>query len=61
MKSAEPCQLSVCRVGAEPDLANRRLDEAFFAAYGWQSDPSDEKILEKLLVLNLTRSEAAAV
>jgi hypothetical protein len=53
---SESCHLSVCRVGAELDPARRRLDEAFFAAYGWKSDLSDEEILEELLALNLERS-----
>jgi hypothetical protein len=35
----------------------QRLDEAVFAAYGWKSDLSDEKILEKLLALNLERAK----
>jgi hypothetical protein len=39
------------------DLAHKRLDEAVFAAYGWQSDLSDEEILEKLLALNLERAK----
>jgi hypothetical protein len=39
------------------DLAYRRLDEAFFAAYGWKSDLGDEEILAKLLALNLERSK----
>ncbi len=39
------------------DLAHKRLDEAVFAAYGWKSDLSDEEILEKLLALNLERSD----
>ena len=39
------------------DLATKRLDEAVFAAYGWQSDLSDEEILEKLLALNLARAK----
>ncbi|HSL42090.1 MAG TPA: hypothetical protein VK897_01585 [Anaerolineales bacterium] len=43
------------------DLAHKRLDAAVSAAYGWQSDPSDEEILEKLLALNLERSKAAGV
>jgi hypothetical protein len=38
------------------ELAHKRLDQAVFAAYGWQSDLSDEEILEKLLALNLERS-----
>ena len=33
-----------------------KLDETFFAAYGWKSDLSDEEILEKLLSLNLERA-----
>jgi hypothetical protein len=33
-----------------------RLDEAVFAAYGWEPHLSDEEILEKLLALNLERS-----
>ena len=33
------------------------LDEVVFAAYGWPGDLSDEKILEKLLALNLERSK----
>ncbi|MBI5934114.1 MAG: class I SAM-dependent DNA methyltransferase [Chloroflexi bacterium] len=37
------------------DLAHKRLDEAVFTAYGWQSDLSDEEILERLLKLNLER------
>jgi hypothetical protein len=36
---------------------HKRLDEAVFAAYGWESDLSDEEILEKLLSLNLERSK----
>ncbi len=38
------------------DLAHKRLDEAVFAAYGWDQEISDEEILEKLLALNLERS-----
>jgi len=40
------------------DLAHKKLDNAVFAAYGWKSDLSDEEILEKLLALNLERSQA---
>lgn len=40
------------------DLAHKKLDEAVFAAYGWESDLSDEEILEKLLALNLERSQS---
>jgi hypothetical protein len=39
------------------ELAHKRLDESVFAAYGWKSDLSDEEILEKLLALNLERSQ----
>jgi hypothetical protein len=39
------------------DLAHRKLDEAVFAAYGWNPAMSDEEILAKLLELNLKRSE----
>jgi hypothetical protein len=39
------------------DLAHRKLDEAVFAAYGWNPAMSDEEILAKLLDLNLRRSE----
>jgi type II restriction/modification system DNA methylase subunit YeeA len=38
------------------ELAHNRLDEAVFAAYGWESGLSDEEILEKLLKLNLERA-----
>ncbi len=38
------------------DLAHRKLDEAVFAAYGWDPGLSDEEILEKLLALNLERA-----
>ncbi|MFZ1040249.1 MAG: type IIL restriction-modification enzyme MmeI [Anaerolineales bacterium] len=38
------------------DLAHKQLDEAVCAAYGWQSDLSDEEILEGLLALNLERA-----
>ncbi len=37
------------------DLAHRKLDEAVFAAYGWEMGMSDEEILERLLELNLHR------
>jgi len=39
------------------NLAHKRLNEAVFAAYGWKGDLSDEKILEKLLSLNLERGK----
>ena len=38
------------------DLAHRKLDEAVFAAYGWEPGLSAEQILEKLLALNLERA-----
>jgi hypothetical protein len=39
------------------ELAHKRLDEAVFAAYGWESTLSNEEILERLLQLNLERSK----
>ncbi len=41
------------------EMVHRNLDEAVFAAYGWDPDMTDEDILENLLALNLKRSEAA--
>jgi hypothetical protein len=38
------------------DLAHRRLDEAVFAAYGWDAGMSDEELLATLLALNLARA-----
>jgi len=35
------------------DNAHRVLDEAEFAAYGWDPSIRDEEILERLLTLNL--------
>ena len=40
------------------DLAHRTLDQAVFAAYGWDASLSDEEILERLLALNLGRAGA---
>jgi hypothetical protein len=40
------------------DLAHKRLDEAVFAAYGWDPGLSDEALLVKLLELNLQRARA---
>jgi hypothetical protein len=37
-------------------LAHKKLDEAVFAAYGWDPAMSDEEILERLLALNLERA-----
>ena len=42
------------------DLAHRTLDEAVFAAYGWEPGMSDDDILAGLLDLNLARAEAEA-
>ena len=39
------------------DIAHKRLNQAVFAACGWQPDLRDEEILEKLLALNLERSK----
>lgn len=36
-------------------LAHKRLDDAVFDAYGWESSLSDEDILERLLQLNAER------
>jgi hypothetical protein len=36
--------------------AHQRLDEAVFAAYGWDPGMSDEELLAKLLALNLERA-----
>ncbi len=38
------------------DMAHKKLDEAVFAAYGWDTSISDDEILEKLLALNLARA-----
>ena len=35
------------------DLAHKKLDAAVFAAYGWDPGVTDQKLLEKLLSLNL--------
>jgi hypothetical protein len=37
--------------------AHQELDEAVFAAYGWDPGISDDELLERLLKLNLERSE----
>jgi len=39
-------------------LAHRKLDEAVFAAYGWDPALSDEDLLAKLLDLNLQRASS---
>ncbi len=38
------------------DLAHKKLDAAVFAAYAWDSGMSDEKLLERILKLNLERA-----
>jgi len=40
------------------DLAHKKLDDAVFAAYGWDPGMSDEALPEKLLALNLERAGA---
>jgi hypothetical protein len=40
------------------DLAHRELDEAVFAAYGWDPNISDDDLLAQLLDLNLARAAA---
>ena len=58
--AADHCELCLSRQflrrPAWLDLAHRKLDEAVFAAYGWDPGLSDEQILEKLLALNLERA-----
>jgi len=39
------------------DLAHKTLDEAVFAAYGWEPSMTDGQILEELLELNLKESK----
>lgn len=39
------------------EFAYKKLDDAVFAAYGWENTLSDEEILERLLVLNLERAK----
>ena len=39
------------------DLAHGKLDEAVYAAYGWEPTLSDEDILTRLLALNKERSK----
>ena len=40
-------------------LTHRRLDEAVFAAYGWDPSLSDDDLLAALLALNLQRRRPA--
>jgi hypothetical protein len=42
-------------------LAHRKLDEAVFAAYGWDPGLSDDEVLARLLTLNFQREGAGAV
>jgi hypothetical protein len=37
--------------------AHAKLDEAVFAAYGWDAAMSDDELLAKLLALNLERAK----
>ncbi len=39
--------------------AQKKLDSAVFAAYGWPEDLSDEEMLKRLLALNQDRSGTA--
>ena len=40
------------------DLAHQKLDQAVFAAYGWEPTLSDQDILTRLLALNQERAAA---
>jgi type II restriction/modification system DNA methylase subunit YeeA len=40
--------------------AHQKLDDAVFAAYGWESSLSDEEILARLLELNVRRAGVTA-
>ena len=40
------------------DVAHKKLDEAVFAAYGWDPAISDEDLLARLLELNLERADS---
>ena len=42
------------------ERAHARMDQAVHAAYGWPHPLGDEEILERLIALNLSRSEEAA-
>ncbi len=39
------------------ELSHKKLDDAVFAAYGWENTLSDEEVLERLLALNLERAK----
>jgi type II restriction/modification system DNA methylase subunit YeeA len=41
------------------ELSHKKLDDAVFAAYGWENTLSDEEILERLLALNLERHSSS--
>jgi hypothetical protein len=59
-RGSEPKRTLTNLYNARPtwlELAHQRLDAAVFAAYGWPSTLGDEEILERLLALNLKRSE----
>jgi type II restriction/modification system DNA methylase subunit YeeA len=43
------------------DLAHKKLDDAVLNAYAWPHDLTDDQILERLLTLNLERSDAQGV
>jgi hypothetical protein len=36
--------------------AHQRLDNAFFAAYGWPASVTDDDLLSRLIELNLSRA-----
>ena len=39
-------------------MAHQKLDEAVFAAYGWDPAIGDEELLAKLLELNFEKADA---
>ena len=39
------------------DAVHKKLDAGVFAAYGWKDDLSNEEIVERLLVLNMERTQ----
>lgn len=43
------------------DLAHRELNDAVFAAYGWEPTLSDDEILTHLLALNQQRAAAESL
>ena len=48
-------RLEILKQGSK--TAHKKLDEAFFAAYGWRPDLGGEEILEKLSSMNLERGK----